>query len=134
MTSVAAATLSYLSGDRSLTAVLVGVFQDELEDRHSPLGVGVYVCAGPLLHPGEWAVVGNIFTGFLNYINAPGPCPGAEGEAMAVGARLCACLARRARSTWQVPSYLYSTVNGAAGHNRGGVVERRLLARTRQDR
>ena len=49
---------------------------------------------------------------------------------MAVGARLRACLARRARSAWQVPSSLYSTVDGAAGHNRGGVVERRLPART----
>ena len=34
------------------------------------------------------------------------------------------------RTSDAVPSSLCSTVNGAAGHNRGGVVERRLFART----
>ena len=77
------------------------------------LGAGRLCSSRSLLQPEEWHVTEYIFTGFLNYVNAPGPCWGSRWLAMAV----CACLARRARSAWQVPSSLYSTVNGAPGHN-----------------
>ena len=70
-----------------------------------------------------------ILTDASAFVSTPDLLP----AAMAVEARLCACLARRARSAWHLPSSLYRTDNGAASHNRGGVVESRLLART-QDR
>ena len=62
------------------TAVLGGVFQDELEDRDLvPQGWALCFCRS-LLQPGERAVVEYYFTGFLNDVNACGPCPGLEGD------------------------------------------------------